>query len=388
VKERLVDIWFWLALGTLLFWLAFGWDMVRGNRSITILKDVDVSLPEKAPRVSVIIAARNEEAKIEQALQSVLGQDYPNLEFIVINDRSDDRTGEILQAMGEKYPALHIVDVSHLPEGWLGKNHALYCGAQQASGDYLLFADADVMMQPATISKALSHLLERDLDHLTIGLEVHMPGLFLEMFIATFAIFFAMYARPWKASDPKSSCHIGIGGFNLVRSLVYWNLGGHRPIAMRPDDDMKLGKLIKKKGYRQEMVFGRPLIHVEWYDSVGSLIHGLEKNAFAGVGYSSLAVIAGSLAQVLVNVWPFVGIFVTSGPTRWVNILIVGSILVLCWDSAHFFGAKPWHGVGFPVITLFFLYILWRAMLVTLVKGGVHWRGTFYPLDELRANRL
>ncbi len=383
-----MDIWFWLALGTLLFWLAFGWDMARGNRSITMLKDVAVSLPETAPRVSVVIAARNEETKIEQALQSVLRQDYPNLEFIVVNDRSDDRTGEILHGMGEKYPALHIVDVSQLPAGWLGKNHALYCGAQQASGDYLLFADADVMMQPATVSKALSHVLQRDLDHLTIGLEVHMPGLFLEMFIATFAIFFAMYARPWKASDPKSSCHIGIGGFNLVRSLVYWNLDGHRPIAMRPDDDMKLGKLIKSNGYRQEMVFGRPLIQVEWYDSVRSLIHGLEKNAFAGVGYRSMAVIAGSLAQFLVNVWPFVGIFVTSGPTRWLNILIAASILALCWDSARFFGAKPWHGVAFPVITLFFLYILWRAMLVTVVKGGIHWRGTFYPLDELKANRL
>lgn len=383
-----MDSWFWLALGTLLFWLAFGWDMARGNRSITMLKDVAVSLPETAPRVSVVIAARNEETKIEQALQSVLRQDYPNLEFIVVNDRSDDRTGEILHGMGEKYPALHIVDVSQLPAGWLGKNHALYCGAQQASGDYLLFADADVMMQPATVSKALSHVLQRDLDHLTIGLEVHMPGLFLEMFIATFAIFFAMYARPWKACDPKSSCHIGIGGFNLVRSLVYWNLDGHRPIAMRPDDDMKLGKLIKSNGYRQEMVFGRPLIQVEWYDSVRSLIHGLEKNAFAGVGYRSMAVIAGSLAQFLVNVWPFVGIFVTSGPTRWLNILIAASILALCWDSARFFGAKPWHGVAFPVITLFFLYILWRAMLVTVVKGGIHWRGTFYPLDELKANRL
>ena len=306
----------------------------------------------------------------------------------MVNDRSTDRTGAILDEMARAYPTFRIVHVKELPRGWLGKNYALYRGAQEASGDLLLFTDADVVMHPSTVSRAVGYMLAHQLDHLAIAPDVRMPGVLLQLFVGAFGIFFSLYARPWKAKDPKSKWCIGIGAFNLVRRDVYGAVGTHQRIAMRPDDDIKLGKLIKKHGYRQEFLFGTHMMHVEWYASVRELIDGLTKNAFAGVDYRVSAIVGASIAQFLMNVWPFLGIFLTHGATRAMNAVVVLAILALCRDTARFLTVVPWHGVAFPVATLLFIYIMWRSMLTALFHGGINWRGTHYPLAELKANKV
>lgn len=379
---------FYLAIVTLVFFVAFGIDLVVGNRSIGFLKDLRDTRNGPGLRVSIIIPARNEERNIQEALRSVLSQDYENAEVIVINDRSADQTGAILDRMARTHPALRVIHVTELPPGWLGKNHAMFCGAQQATGDLLLFTDADIVMQPSTVRKAVGYLVANQIDHLTITPEVRMPGILLDVFVGAFTIFFSLYARPWKAKDPKSKRFIGIGGFNLVRAGVYRGVGTHRAIAMRPDDDLKLGKLIKHGGFRQELLFGRDMLHVEWYPSLREMINGLMKNAFAGVNYSILAIVASSITQFLLNVWPFLGLFLTHGITRILNAAIVLIILFICWDNARFHNSRRWYGIGFPISTLLFIYIMWRSMLITLINNGIRWRGTHYPLAELRANKV
>lgn len=378
----------YLAIVSLLFFLAFGIELAAGNRSTKFLKDIARFEHASAPRVSIVVAARNEEKNVEEALQSLLSQDYQNLEIIVVNDRSTDQTGEILDWLARGDPRLQIVHIAELSHGWLGKNHALYFGAQRASGELLLFTDADVVMHPVTVSKAVSYMTDGRLDHVAVLPEVKTPGILLEMFVGAFGIFFSLYARPWKAKDPKSAKFIGIGAFNLVRAQVYQAVGAHQAIAMRPDDDMKLGKLIKKHGYRQELLFGRELISVEWYSSLRELIDGLMKNAFAGVEYSVAAVIASSAALLLFYAWPFLAIFVTTGEARIINCTIVLVMVALCWDAARFSNSRPWFGLGFPFATLLFVYILWRSMLTTIFNDGINWRGTHYSLAELKANKV
>ncbi|MFP5286679.1 MAG: glycosyltransferase family 2 protein, partial [Thermoanaerobaculia bacterium] len=306
---------FALALGTFLVYLALGFEVIRGNRSIRFLKDVP-PLAGEHPRVSIVIPARNEERNLEEALRSVLAQDYPNLEFVVVDDRSTDRTGEILDRMAAADPRLRVVHVTGLPPGWLGKNHALHLGSEGASGDHLLFTDADVVLAPSTVSRAVGFLEREGLDHVTVSPEVERPSLLFEMFIGAFSFFFALFVKPWKARDPKSGKHVGIGAFNLVRAASWRAAGGHRAIALRPDDDLKLGKLLKKNGFRQEFLFGQGLVRVEWYASVRELIHGTTKNSFAAVDYSLPVVIASTVSQLSLNVWPFLGLFLTAGPTR------------------------------------------------------------------------
>jgi hypothetical protein len=162
----------------------------------------------------------------------------------------------------------------------LGKNHALCVGSAEASGTLLLFTDADVVFEPATLRRAVTLMWLDGLDYLTAIQDARVPGVALNAFVAALGVFFALYARPWKAQDAHSRHHVGVGAFNLIRAEAYRAIGTHRAIAMRPDDDIKLGKLVKKRGFHQDVVYGRDLIIVDWYASPGELIDGLMKNAF------------------------------------------------------------------------------------------------------------
>lgn len=380
-------LFFWLALLTLLALLGFGLELAIGNRTIKFLKDAPRLVSLNPPRVTVVIAARNEADTIQDALQSVLQQNYENLEVLVVNDRSTDATGDLLAAMTEQYPQLQVVTVRELPQGWLGKNHALHTGARQASGKLLLFTDADVVMHPDAISKAVNYLLERRLDHLTCLPDMTTPSVPLQIFITTFGFFFSLYARPWRVRRPNN-WHVGVGAFQLLRKEFYARIGGHIPIALRPDDDMKLGKLVKKNGGQQELLWGHQLLGVSWYHSLSELIQGLMKNSFAGVDYRFSLVLLSTVATVLVYLFPFVAVFLTHGTPRW---LYVAAVVVLCltlWDSARFLFLRRWYALGFPLATLLFLYILWRAALLTTFRRGIEWRGTRYSLKELRQNKV
>jgi glycosyltransferase involved in cell wall biosynthesis len=381
-------ILFLLAALTLLIVAVFGLELFKGNRSIRCLRDTPPDYPASLPLVSVLIPARNEARKIGEALQSVLKQNYPRLEFIVVNDRSTDETGAILSRMATEDRRLQIMEVIQLPDGWLGKNYALYQAAQRASGDLLLFTDADVVMDPTAITRAVNYLRVNSLEHLAVMPEVRMPGILLGMFCSAFGVFLSVYARPWRAKDPADKSSIGIGAFNLVTAQAYRASGTHQAIAMRPDDDLKLGKLLKKCGYRQEMVFGSGIIHVEWYSSFYELIDGLMKNSFAGVEYSTWRSLAAGIALFVLHVWPFLALFVTTGLVRILNAAIVTAMLLLIADADRFYNLPRWYALGHPLGSLIFLYILWKSTLVALWTGSICWRGTRYPLSLLRANRV
>jgi glycosyltransferase involved in cell wall biosynthesis len=379
---------FYLAAVTAFLWTALFIEVLRGNLSTRFLRDVVPVSPVPLPKVSIIIPACNEERNIEEALQSVLNQDYQNLEILVINDRSIDSTGAILKRISERDKRLRVAEISKLPQGWLGKNHALYFGAQQATGEILLFTDADIVLHPATVSKAVTYMVENQRDHITMAPEVRMPNDLLAIFVAAFGIFFSIYSRPWRAKNPRSSSHIGIGAFNMMRAAAYHAIGGHKAIAMRPDDDLKLGKLIKNNGYKQEFLFGKDMLWVEWYASFRELIQGLEKNSFSGLGYNVPVVIGSTIAMLLLNVLPFFAVFFTQGFTQIFYAVVVFLILLLCWLSVQFHDSKRWYGLGFPFAALLMVYIVWRSMLVIYRNNGINWRGTHYSLAELKANKV
>jgi glycosyltransferase involved in cell wall biosynthesis len=379
---------FWLALITFCLLVATTIEFAVGNRSLHRLSKAPAIDTANAPSVSVVVAARNEARNIEAALQSLLRLDYPKIEFIVVNDRSTDETGQILDRIAATDPRLRVALLTELPKGWLGKNHALHVGAERAKGELLLFTDADVVMAAETLRHAVGYLQAAKLDHLAVAPRITVNGTLLNIFCGSFIVFFGLYAKPWKASDPKSTRHIGIGAFNLIRTEVYRSIGGHAPIAMRPDDDMKLGKLIKKSGYRQEMVLGDGMVTVEWYSSVRELVGGLEKNSFAGLEYSLVLLVISSIAQLAAFIWPVAAIFLTAGATRWLNAGCLAAIAVLYLDNNRRHGAKAGYVLGFPLAVLLLLFILWRATLKTLITDGISWRDTHYSLRELKANKL
>ncbi len=382
------SVLFWLAALTAAFFAAAFVALARGGRSLKLLHQLPPVDPARMPSVSIVIAARNEERGIEPALRSVLRQQGERIEVVAVDDRSDDATGAILDRMAAEDGRLRVVHVAELPAGWLGKNHALWLGAAAARGELLLFTDADVVMKPDTVLRAAGYMERERLDHLTAAPRVVMPGVLLQTFGVVFTIMFSFFTRPWKARDPRSGAHIGIGAFNLVRADTYRRIGTHRAIAMRPDDDLKLGKLVKKNGGAQDFVVGAELISVEWYHSVRETVRGLRKNGFAGVDYRLSLVIAATLGQLVFFMWPFAAVWVTDGWTRALYGVAITILLLMYAGSAAAQGSPVWHGVLFPLASAMFIYVVWNATLYALVNRGIEWRGTHYPLDELRANKV
>ena len=359
---------------------------IRGGYRMRFLGDT-ATAGDDLPTVSVVIPARNEARHIATALRSVLDQHYPALEVIVVNDRSTDATGEILATFDD--PRLQVITLEQLPDGWLGKNHALETGAGQAQGEILLFTDADVILAPTAIGRAVKHLDEYHRDHLAVIPDTLMPTTWLALMAATFGFYFSLFFKPWRAADPDSRSYIGIGAFNMIRRGVFQQAGGMAPLKLRPDDDVMLGKLLKRHGARQECVFGRDLVSVEWYSSTREMIDGLMKNSFAGLDYRLWRVGWSSLALLVLFVWPYPAVLLTDGPARGLNLIIVLILIGLFWHSAHRVGQfRRWFGVGLPVTTLLMIYIVCRSTWLTLRNDGIDWRGHHYPLAELRRNRL
>jgi hypothetical protein len=344
----------------------------------------DPTLPR--PRVSIIAPALNEQRHIESAVRSLLAQDYPSLEIVLIDDRSTDATPQILARLAAEHPRLRCVTVRELPGGWLGKNHANWLGAQAATGEVLLFTDADVVMAPGAVDRALAYLDRGRWDHLAVAPRVALPGTLLSQFTLYFGLLFSLYARPWAARDPQSRAYVGIGAFNLVRREAYFACGGHERVRLRPDDDVKLGKLLKRGGWRQDFLNGNGAIEVEWYAGWREVRDGLMKNLFAGTGYSVAATVGGSLVQGQLLAGPLLALPFGSGLAQALNLASCGLLLALGALCAPQFGTRRWGGALLPAFAIFGAWLMWRSMWLALARGGIDWRGTRYPLAELRRN--
>jgi cellulose synthase/poly-beta-1,6-N-acetylglucosamine synthase-like glycosyltransferase len=376
-----------LAIVILLVWIGLGQEIFRGNRRLKRLTALTAPTPAAWPRVSVVFAARNEAATLLHAVPTMLALDYPDMEVIAVNDRSEDRTGDLLEQLAAANPRLKVVHVTELPEGWLGKNHALAEGSTHATGDWILFTDADVHFSPGTLQRAVAYARAQTLDHLSAVPALVEHGHRYGACINAFSLAFTLAGRPWRIPDPRSPAFGGIGAFNLVRTSTYRKLGGHVPIHLRPDDDIKLGKLMKSGGF-SELVLGHGAISVSWYESVREMIHGLTKNAFAAADYRWWAAPASTLALVVGIWWPFVALGVATGPAWWCYLASVGIMWGLACDQARFTGGRWWYGFFLPVGMVVMNHIVWRSTIVTYWTGGITWRGTFYPLEYLKNNRV
>jgi glycosyltransferase involved in cell wall biosynthesis len=379
---------FWLATINLVLALWFTALLAWGGYISRKLREIPVPDLEDWPSVSLVAPARNEERNIERAVRSLVGLDYPKLEITLVNDRSTDRTGEILNALAAEFPQLNVVHLTDLPAGWLGKNHALQLGADRSRGEWLLFTDADIVFEPTTLRRAVGYAMANHIDHVAATPDTLMRSWLLRSFIVTFAAYFSLFVRIWAIRNPRSTAHVGIGAFNLVRTAAYRAVGGHQRIRMRPDDDLKLGKILKHSGHSQDLVDGGGMIAVDWYHSLGELIRGLEKNAFSGIDYNLPLGIFASISMLVLNVWPYVAVFVLRGPTQWIYAGVCLTLWFMAWLMAVGMRVHWSCALAFPLGALLFVYIQWRTMFLNYYHNGIRWRDTHYPLAELRANKV
>ena len=262
------------------------------NRSLKSRSD-RVPEPTDWPLLSVVVPARDEGHKIETALRSLLASDYPRFEIIAVDDRSRDNTGAIIDQLaseagsrsgnGPSFEAVHITD---LPDGWLGKNHALQFGSQKGRGEWILFTDGDVVYQPDTLRRAMKYVLARQIDHLPLFPNIEAAGVCEAAFVSCFALVFAAGTQPGLVPSRFPWFYAGVGAFNLVRRSALERANGFELIRLDILDDVKLGKLLKRTGSRGEVLRAADGLKIRWQQSAWKCVTGLEKNAFASAGYS------------------------------------------------------------------------------------------------------
>jgi glycosyltransferase involved in cell wall biosynthesis len=382
----------WIA-GTI---LALAWfsriiDAAIGMPSVANITNPEWNLNPVAasgnPLVSIIVPARNEEKDIEQSLTRLLALDYDNYEVIAVNDRSADRTGEIMESIAAR-PAVHdrlrVIHHRELPSGWLGKTHAMWTATNEARGDWLLFTDADVQFKPDALRLALAYAEAERADHVVVFPQMIMkrPGEF--MMIAFFQTMFVFGHRPWKVADPKSKDHMGVGAFNLIRRSAYEAVGTYEALRMEVLDDMKLGKVVKNAGFAQRNVFGEDLISIRWARGARGVVENLTKNFFAVLSFQWWRTLIAAFGLAFLNLMPFLGVWLAHGWERLPYAIALASMFSIYAGMSWRSGVPAYYFLLHPVSTVLFVYTLLLSMCHALWNDGIIWRGTRYPLEELR----
>src|SRR5579862_1217368 len=355
------------------------------------------------PRVSIIVPARNEQDDIEQCLLSLLALDYDNYEVIAVDDRSTDRTGEIMDRVAarvNRVPAefatspvgiksnsvarLQVIHHQDLPSGWLGKTHAMWTAANRASGEWLLFTDADVVFKPDSLRRALAYAETQHADHVVLFPQMIMktPGEF--MMIAFFQTMFVFGHRPWKVADPTTKDHMGVGAFNLIRRSTYNAVGTYERLRMEVLDDMKLGKVVKNAGFAQRNVFGGDLISIRWARGAMGVVDNLTKNFFAVLSFQWWRTLLSAFGLAFLNLMPFLGVWLAHGWARLPYAIALASMFSIYVGMSWRSRVPAYYFLLHPVSSALFIYTLMRSMFLTLRNDGIVWRGTKYPLAELK----
>jgi len=384
----------WIA-GTILAlaWLSRIIDAAIGMPSVADISsaewDRNPVMPSGNPKVSIIVPARNEETDIAQCLSSLLDLDYGDYDVIAINDRSTDRTGEIMEELARAHTAAgkSILRVTHhreLPSGWLGKTHAMWTGANQATGDWLLFTDADVLFKRDSLRRAVAYAEAERADHLVLFPQMITKTAGESMMIAFFQTMFVFGHRPWKVADPKSRDHIGVGAFNLIRRRVYEAVGTYEALRMEVLDDMKLGKVVKNAGFAQRNVFGGDLISLRWARGAMGVVDNLTKNFFAVLSFQWWRTLLSAFGLAFLNLGPFLGVCLAHGWARLPYAIALASIFAIYVGMSWRSRIPAYYFVLHPVSTAFFIYTLLLSMFHALWNDGIIWRGTKYGLDELK----
>ncbi len=345
--------------------------------------------PEGAPTITVIVPARDEAGNIAATLDTLMQQDYPRIRVVAVDDRSTDRTGYIMEEYAERFPGrLTVLHISELPPGWLGKTHALaqalnLAELQANESEYVLFTDADVLFSPSILRRSLAYAQGERADHLVTVPTMQVRTWGEGVVLGFFQIFGLWASRPWKVADPNAQRDVvGIGAFNLLRRDALVKLGGLAPQRLAVLEDITLARRVKAAGLRQRMAFAPGLVLVHWASGANGLMRVMSKNLFSAFNFRPVLALLACVWIVVFCVAPIAGM-------AWSGTLLPGLLVAACVSVAYrIYGERSWipakYGWAFPLGAVAFIYAVARSMVVVWKDRGVRWRGTLYPLRELR----
>ena len=383
-----------IATITLLPWVGVALRTLQGHRKLQRLGRVRPAGPDEPPlpRLSIVVTAHNEERLVDRALRSFLALRYPDYEVVFVNDRSSDRTGQIAESLSAEDARLKVLHINELPPGWFGKPHAARRGADLATGEILLFTDGDAVFAPDAAARGVQYLIRERLDHLSASPRVPHTGTMLQACTIALRLFGSGRKRLWKVQDRRSSVYWGIGPYTMMSTKFYREIGGHEQVALRPDEDVRLGQFVKLSGGRSAHVDGSALVDFVWYHSIPEFVRGLQTRLFAISDYS----IPKATATIVLLTWLALAPLIL-GPLFLSADQVVAGLLLLAgpiigWSVAMSITRRIdsfpwWSAIPLPAAMLVFAYVTMRSMLVTILRG-VTWGGLSVPLAELKTTRV
>ncbi len=339
------------------------------------------------PFVSVCVPARDEERDIEACLTSLLKQDYPNFEVIVVDDNSTDKTPAIIESLRERYPNLVAIQGEELPPDWYGKPFALHQAAQKARGELLLFTDADPVFQPYALKSAVRLMQNYWLDMVTLlpGAEF---GSFWERAVqpVIFA-FIAALTRFRKVNDSKSRSAMAVGAFILLRREVYEQVGGHETLRQAILEDIGMARLVKQSGAKIMIIDGMKIYSIRMYHSLREIWIGWRKNVFLAMKKSIFKTFYTILCLLgfVVTPWVLVAVHLWAGSGLvWQAMAWAGLAMVLItkWVLCHEIKLEKHYAFLFPLGALVMTAIMINSMIHVLFRGKAEWRGRTYSQPE------
>lgn len=357
--------------------------------ALALVPRVPATPSETPPRVAVIVAARDEEDRIGQTARRLLAQQGVDLRVVVVDDRSTDRTPDILRAVAAEDSRLLERRVEALPDGWLGKCHACWVGAQLALADgacdWLLFLDADVWLAPEVISRAVAEGVRSGAEHVTISPNLaRSRGFGPAACLAGLTVF---TTRAAMANLRVPGQQVGIGGFNLVRSSVYERFGGHEALRLEIVDDLYLAVLANRAGARTRVLRSAGDVEVDYGVSLRGLLAVTRKNNFAIFRFNTPVAVAA--IAVFLAVWlAALGGPVLDPSAGWVALAGLLTTTVPAAVYARLLGWSVWNALLAPFAQGALPLMLLNSMAAAHREGGVRWRETLYPIEQLRAGRV
>jgi glycosyltransferase involved in cell wall biosynthesis len=329
-------------------------------------------------RVSAIVPARNEEQNIAAAVESLAAQ--PEIaEIIVVNDQSTDGTARILAELAAKIPRLRVMETRELPEGWVGKNYAVWLGARQATGDWLLFTDADVAHLAGSTAHALADAAEFDAAVVSYSPEQETPTWWERAMIPFVYCRLAQKFSYAQVNDPASPAAAANGQFMLIRRYVYEAIGGHESVASEVLEDVAIAERVKRSGFRLHFAPGEGIARVRMYRTFGAMWQGWKKNL-----YPLMVTPPGSVSGELLSVVPWLPIVMLGFGVIHRLFWILGLALLAGRHAAY---AAVLRRNRYPISRILY-YLPAVALYATALvasasnyaRGKVVWKGREYPV--------
>jgi len=361
----------------------------RSEPFLTVAANTD-DPPADCPLVSVLVPARDEERNIAECLSSLVAQDYPNKEIIVIDDRSTDGTADVVRELAQLHPEIRLVQIDELPLGWTGKCHALWRGRTEAKGEWLLFVDADTRHSPRNFSVVIDYAVKNKVDMFSM-----LPHLVCETFWERIlqptvgGILMIRYPLA-KVNDPSSPMAFGNGQYILMRASAYDSIGGHEAVRGFFLEDIALGRMVKRNGLTLKVAYAAELTSTRMYTTLREICRGWARIFYEAFNRSLAHLIVGFVMMVIFSIWPYFALGISAG--LW--LAGVRDVLV----SAYFFVALATlillyvtfvrinrisrvdvlQLVFYPLAGLVSLGVLVASMRLVVGSKDLEWRGTYY----------